>query len=131
MTKKKILIIEDNDEYLATLQLMLKREEATCISLSAQNGQEGLELAFSKHPDLILLDILMPKMDGLTMLKKLREDPWGKNVQVLILSNADDPRMLTEALKDEALDYLIKTQWNLKSIMIKINEILSTSRNSI
>lgn len=127
MTKKKILIIEDNIEYLTTLQLMIKRDESGCITLTAQNGEEGLMLSLEKHPDLILLDIIMPKMDGLTMLKKLRQDNWGKNVQILILSNADDPRMLTEALKGEALDYLIKTQWNLKSIMIKIKEILDSS----
>ena len=79
MTKsKKILIVEDEGLLLEILETKFKKE---CFEvITARDGQAGLELALSQHPDLILLDIIMPKMDGMTMLKHLRADSVGKNI---------------------------------------------------
>lgn len=54
-------------------------------ALGAKDGEEGLELALKEKPDLILLDVIMPKMDGMTMMKKLRKDNWGKKVPIILL----------------------------------------------
>lgn len=119
---KKILIAEDEDTLRGVLVDMINR--SGFLTLEAGDGEEGLKKALSEHPDLILLDILMPKMDGLTMLKKLREDVWGKNVPVIILTNVDpDDRQLKEILEYKASYYLIKTKISMENIMVKIQEL--------
>lgn len=65
----------------------------------AKNGQTGLKLARQKKPDLILLDVMMPKMNGMTMLKKLRADKAGQRVPVIVLTNVGDSQNLIEALE--------------------------------
>lgn len=86
---KKILVIEaveDNAPLRKALHDKFSLEGFSVID--AKDGEEGLTVAMSEHPDLILLDILMPKMDGLTMMKKLRQgDEWGKHVPIIVLTN--------------------------------------------
>lgn len=118
--KKTILIIDD-DVNIAQL-LSDKLEHAQYETIVATNGETGLEIALQKHPTLILLDIKMPKMDGLTTLKKLRQNSWGKNVPILILSNLDSPDYVSDALKEMATDYLTKSDWSLESIVKRIKE---------
>lgn len=74
---------------------------------------------------MILLDIVMPEMDGITMLQKLRENDWGKKALVLILSNLSDYTKIFEALENNTFDYLIKTDWSLEELMEKIREKLA------
>jgi len=72
---KKILVIEDEKPMLDAVADTLKQHNFAVIT--ADNGKDGLDTALREHPDLMLLDIFMPKMDGLTMLETLRNDPWG------------------------------------------------------
>jgi two-component system chemotaxis response regulator CheY len=97
-----ILIVEDE----LPLRKILKDEliAAGFNVLEAKDGVEGLDVALKNHPDLILVDILMPKMDGITMLKQLREDPLGKKIQVMILSNLSDPASISAALDNQAFE---------------------------
>ncbi len=74
--KNKILIVED--EATICNALRDKLAGAGFLVLAAKNGEEGLKAALKERPDMILLDILMPKMDGLAMLKQLRENAWGE-----------------------------------------------------
>lgn len=94
---KKILVVEDEAALLRVLSDKLRREgfEVT----EASDGLQGLEAAFSQHPHLILFDIIMPHMDGLTMLKRLREDPWGRYVPVVILTNVNDTAKVMETVE--------------------------------
>ena len=85
MISKKILIIEDDSSLRNVLQDKIKHEGFSVFT--ANDGQEGLETAIKEKPDCILLDVIMPKMSGIQMLKKLREHAWGKTVPVLLLSN--------------------------------------------
>src|SRR3989344_8117364 len=121
-TKKTILIIEDESVLCKTLKEKFVSEGFA--ALTAEDGEEGLKLALEKRPDLILLDILLPKMDGMTMLKKLREEnDWGKNAKVILLTNVDSPDMIAEGLKvgfDESYDYLVKTNWTLDEVVKKV-----------
>jgi DNA-binding response OmpR family regulator len=87
----------------------------------ASNGEEGLRIAKEKKPDLILLDIIMPVMDGITMLEKLRKTD---NTPVLILTNLYDERKLKRAIKAKSHDYLIKTNYSLNQVITKIKKIL-------
>jgi CheY-like chemotaxis protein len=121
---KKILtieVIEDDVTISAVLADNLTREGFEVVR--AKDGQEGLDLALSAHPDLILLDLRLPKMDGLIVLDKLRHDPWGKNVQIIILSNSVNPADVASAI-DSVNEYLVKTDWKIEDIIKKIREKL-------
>jgi len=119
---KRILIVEDEDPLRNILEKKVNQEGFS--ALTAKDGEEGLKKALTEKPDLILLDLIMPKMNGREMLEKLREDVWGKTVPVLILSNDDSPEHIQDALKDNATDYLIKADWKLEDVVKKINEII-------
>ena len=121
-TKKKILIVEDEIPLLQLLADQLNRQGL--IVFEAKNGVEGLKTALEAKPDLILLDIAMPEMDGIDMLKKLRDDVWGKNARVLILSNFSDSDKIAAALGEGGFEYLIKSDWSLERLLIKIKETL-------
>jgi two-component system alkaline phosphatase synthesis response regulator PhoP len=101
---KKILIIEDETPMLRLLAETFLRE--------------GFPL--KEHPNLILLDIVMPKMDGMTFLKKLREDPWGKNAVVIILTNLSDAENIAEALNYQAYDFLVKSDWRIEDLVKEV-----------
>jgi len=92
--------------------------------IKAEDGQEGLDVALEHHPDLILLDIVMPKMNGMDVLQKLRKDEWGKNVPIILLTNLSDSEKVEDAMKYGVYDYLIKTDWELKDVVKKVKEKL-------
>ncbi|USN53143.1 MAG: response regulator [Candidatus Nomurabacteria bacterium] len=117
---KTILVIEDDPSIRQALCQKLSKEKYTC--LEAPDGMAGLNVAFSKHPDLILLDIVMPKMDGMTMLEKLREDDWGKNVKVMILTNLDYAGEKDKAIAGGVSQFIVKSEWTLEDIIKKIKE---------
>lgn len=121
-TNKKILVVEDD----APLRNVLcnKLESDGFAVLEAKNGKEGLEIALSSHPELILLDIIMPVMDGMTMLKKLREDAWGADAKVFMLTNLSDTNKVADAIAHGSYDYLVKTDWTLQDIVVRIREKL-------
>jgi len=91
----------------------------------ARNGQDALDIAMREELDLILLDIIMPKMDGMTMLKKLRETPKGKELKVILLTNltADDSTM-QGIVNDEPSYYLIKTDHSIGDVVEKVKSTL-------
>lgn len=120
--KKKILIVEDDKSLRHALEEVISREGF--IAMVAKDGEEGLESALKNHPDLILLDIIMPKMNGVKMLKSLRDDTWGKAVPVLLLTNDTDPEHMRETLKDNATDYLIKSDWEIEEVVKKVKTTL-------
>lgn len=119
---KKILITEDEKSMLQALSDTFKDENFDVFG--AEDGEKGLEVALKEHPDVILVDIIMPKMDGLTMLKKLREDDWGKSVPVMILTNLSDREKMAEAAEIGVCNYLIKTDWSLEDIVKKVKKII-------
>jgi len=119
---KKILIVEDEVALRTLLEDKFKAEGLEI--LSASTGAEGLNLALSNHPDLILLDLVMPEMDGVTMLKKLREDAWGKQVQVIILTNKEDSQSISDSLQSKVSLFLVKSDWNLDKLISTVKEKL-------
>lgn len=120
--KKKILVVEDEIALLEALTEKLTKENFEV--LQAKNGQEGLQQGLNLHPDLILLDILMPVMDGMTMLTKLRADDWGKSVPIIILTNLSDEQKVSESLSAGVFDYLVKSGWTLEDLTKKIKDRL-------
>lgn len=119
---KLLLLIEDDEPIVDVLKRRLEKENLDLIV--ATDGREGLELALASHPDLILLDILMPKFDGLSMLEELRQDAWGKMARVIILTNLSDEDSEKEAAKYRVIDYVIKTDCHLEDLVKKIKKNL-------
>lgn len=119
---KTILIVEDEISLLKALEEKFQHEGFEV--LKARDGEEGLQLAIDAKPDIILLDIIMPKMDGITMLKELRKDAWGKEAKIILLTNLSSPEAVTEAIQNNVYDYLVKTNWKLESIVEKVKTML-------
>ena len=95
-------------------------------TLEAKNGREGLESALKDHPDLILLDIVMPEMDGMTMMQKLRENEEGKKIPIILLTNLSATDKIIEGVvKDEPSYYLVKSDWNIEGVVAKVKETLN------
>ena len=111
---KKILIVEDVSFLQNAMKMVM--EDAGYEVLTASDGQAGLNAAIAKKPDLILLDIMMPKMDGMAMLKKLRKHPNGKRVPIIILTNLSSEEKLIEANKEGVTDYFIKSDWEIEEL---------------
>lgn len=122
--KKKILVVEDEEEMVNILQEVLTKHDFDVKT--AENGKVGLELVNSFTPDLIILDLKMPVMDGLSMLKALRkiEDKKLADLPVIVLTNYGDVERVTEAVKQKAEMYMLKASWDIEEIAKKVKEIL-------
>ena len=125
---KKVLIIEDEKDLRIAMADVLRRNKFAVFE--AQDGEAGLAVAFAEHPDIVLLDVLMPKMDGMTALGKLRSDPWGKDVPVIILTNlnATDERVIEDIVTHKPLHYFIKSDWDIRAIVEEIRKTLAQTR---
>jgi DNA-binding response OmpR family regulator len=119
---KKILIIEDDKPLNSALRDKCQLEEYETIL--AFDGEEGLEKALKEKPDLILLDLNMPKKDGISMLEELRKDEWGKTVEVIVLTNIQETDKVYEALKNNVNNFLVKSDWKMEDVMKKIKELV-------
>jgi DNA-binding response OmpR family regulator len=115
LKQNKILIVEDESSLLRVLEKKLTSEGYNVVT--GKDGEQGLSVALKEHPDLILLDIIMPKMDGVTVLEKLREDDWGKNVPVIMLTNLTDSEKVFKAKDGDVREYLVKTDWKLEDVV--------------
>jgi len=116
--KKRILICEDEPDMRNILKSMV--ESADYEVLEAEDGEKGVDVAFQKIPDLILLDLKMPKMDGFEVLEKLKYNPATQNIPVIILSNLDQEQDISKAKALGAVDYLVKADVRLTEILEKI-----------
>lgn len=122
--KKIILVVEDETPLLNALRDRLRREGFTV--LEATDGKHGLEMAKEHRPNLILLDNLMPELDGMSMLEELRKDPFGKSIKVIILTNFEaNSTILTKIVKTQPAYYFMKSNISLDKLVEKINELLS------
>jgi len=123
--QKKVLIIEDEQSLRAAVVAVLKTKNI--LPIEAVNGEEGVKKALSEHPDLILLDLIMPVMDGMTALKEIRKDKWGANVPVVILTNlsATEESIITDIVTHKPMEYLVKSDWKIHDVIDKVEKILN------
>ncbi len=119
-TKKKILIAEDERPLQKAISSKLNLEGFEVFV--ASNGKECLDMAFEKKPDLILMDINMPEMDGITALKELKNNSSTMDIPVIMLTNYGESEKISEVLAEGPCDYLIKSDWKLEDIVKKIKE---------
>ncbi len=117
---KKILIIEDEKILLEVLQKKLSREGYEIIT--AKDGLEGLEKIRAESPNLVILDIVIPKMGGFEVIEKMREEPDLKSIPIIIISNSGQTVEIEKALRLGAKDYLIKTEFDPKEVIEKVKK---------
>jgi DNA-binding response OmpR family regulator len=117
---KKILIIEDEPDIREAMAEAVA--DAGFTVFTAANGAEGFQTAITEKPDVILLDIIMPVLNGHETLKKLRQDPWGQHVKVIMLTSMDDVHNVGTAHEQNITDYLIKPHSSLAEIVNKVRE---------
>lgn len=121
-TQKKIAVVEDDEILLKALNIELLSDAYEVVS--AKDGEIGLELIRKEKPDLILLDILLPKMNGFEVLEKIKKDEKTKNIPVIILSNLGQDADIEKGMKLGAKDYHVKASTDLSELSEKIEKYL-------
>jgi DNA-binding response OmpR family regulator len=119
---KKILFIEDESALQKTFRDILEKEGYQMIS--ALDGESGLRLAKSEKPDLILLDLILPRKDGFEVLKELKSDESTKEIPVIVLTNLEDIESVERAIELGATTYLVKAQYTLEEVIQKVKKAL-------
>ena len=119
---KRILFIEDESALQKAFGDILKQEGYEMIS--ALNGEEGLKLAKTEKPDLILLDLILPKLHGFEVLEKLKADEETKDIPIIILTNLEGTDDIEKALKLGATTYLVKASYTLEEVIEKVKKAL-------
>lgn len=118
----KILIIEDDPIFQQTLGEFLRAEGFKVFS--AVDGVEGIKETQKQSPDLILLDIILPKKDGYEVIAELKKEPATKNIPIMLLTNLGGVQDVEKALGLGATTYLVKSDYKLEEVAGKIKEIL-------
>ena len=126
--KKTILIVEDERALMQALSEKIQKSGFKVIE--AVNGLEGLQLSVKYSPDLILLDIVMPKMDGMTMIKELRNKKQGKNIPVIFLTNLSGLENTEEVEKNNVNNSTITQSMSLSSLRGNTNSTSNLNRIS-
>ncbi|HYC79411.1 MAG TPA: response regulator [Candidatus Binatia bacterium] len=125
-SQTRILIVEDEEILLTALSEELKQEGFQVTG--AKDGVEGVEKVKSEKPDLVLLDLVMPRLDGIGALKQMKDDPEIKDIPVVILTNLSDYDKISDALSLGAMDYLVKANYRLEELVNKIKTVLERKK---
>lgn len=123
--QRKVLIIEDETSIRQALCDKFRREGF--LVFEAKDGEVGLALALLERPNILILDKVMPKMDGVTMLKALRKtDKWSKSVPVILLTNfgSDDEKIMKEITDDMYTHYFVKSNLSLQDVVTHVKDML-------
>jgi CheY-like chemotaxis protein len=123
-----ILLIEDDPLVVRMYKKVLAFEGFTVMD--APNGSEGLKLAREQKPNLIFLDVMMPKMNGIEVLEHLKSDPEVKDIPVIMLTNLSGTQDTENALKKGAFAYMVKSDYKPKEVAMKAKEMLSGQAQS-
>ncbi len=122
---RRILVADDDRFLRKAVETMLVREGYTVVT--AADGEEALRAARTEKPDLILLDLIMPKMRGFEVLKALKADPQIGLMPVIVLSNLGQEQDVQEAIEGGALEYFIKAELSLKDLARRVDEVLRST----
>jgi len=121
--KKTRVLIVDDDAFLSGIYATKLDIEGFEV-ITARDGEEGVKVAMKELPDLILMDVLMPKMDGFEALKQIKDDPTTKHIPVIMLTNLGQKEDVEKGLEIGAVDYLIKAHFVPAEAVDKIKKVL-------
>lgn len=119
---KSVLIVDDEESLVNVLQKKFTEEGVTVYT--AFNGRQGLDTALEKHPDIILLDIMMPEMDGFDVMNKLQADEWGKTVPIILLTNSSSIETVAQAVSSGMSEFMVKTDIRLDDVVDRVKDRL-------
>lgn len=122
MDKKKILIIDDAEDLRDAMTDILELRGYEVIT--ADRGESGIEKTLSERPDLVLLDLRMPDIDGFEVIRRIRADEWGATAKILILTASGESDDIPRDINMDTSNFLLKTEWGLDNISDRINEEL-------
>lgn len=127
--KKKYTIAVIEDEVVVAKALTEELEDAGFAVIKAFDGKEGLRMILAEEPDLILLDIIMPEMDGMTMMATLRKSgEFGNHVPIILLTNLNvDDKIIGDIERNEPAYYLVKADYTLADVVQKVKDCLTTT----
>src|SRR4030042_5197532 len=120
---KKILIVEDDVKIASVYQERLTKEG---YEVKIVSDVEAMDTIKSEMPSLVILDLLMPKINGLTILREMKMDPKLETIRVLILTNVEGANELSEAIAFGASGYLVKADTNLDMLVTKVKEVIAS-----
>lgn len=120
--KSNILIVDDEKAIRETLVACFQAQG--CLTMQASNGIEALHLISEQRPDLILLDIAMPEMDGYQLMQNIRSKSWGKNLPIIMMSALDNAEQRERGFEAGVSDYIVKP-FGFKEVWARVNTILS------
>lgn len=126
--KTKVLVVDDEPNIVLTLKDRLEMNDY--IVVTAANGEEGLRLAKEESPDLILLDVIMPIMDGHETLEELRRQDWGRDISVIMLTARSQAQDIARAKACDIEDYIIKP-FDLSELLEKIESIIERKKSAV
>jgi DNA-binding response OmpR family regulator len=115
MSTVRVLIVEDDPNIRDMYSHEFSR--AGIQVFQASNGKDGIDLALLHHPDAILMDIMMPEMNGHVAVSKIRKDSWGKNAKVIFLTNMSDAENVVHAVEEGSSEYIIKSNMTPKEVV--------------
>lgn len=128
-TKKKIVVVEDEE---ILLELLRNKLETAGFSVDVANdGINGLELIKTAHPDLVLLDMMLPGLNGFEILEKMKEIGLLPAIPVLIISNSGQPIETERAVELGVRDYLIKVNFDPQEVLVRVNALLEAEKNGV
>jgi len=123
MKKISVLIVEDDADIR---ELYSDAVESVGLHvLKAADGSEGVKLALEHHPDVILMDIMMPVMNGHKAVNEIRKDSWGKTAKVVYLTNLSDAENVITAVSQGSEEYIIKANTSIKEIINKVRTAMN------
>lgn len=119
---KKILVIDDDQFFPKTIEAALPKGKYKL--LTAEDGEAGLQILQKEKPDLIILDLMMPKLDGTSFLKKLKDSPDLPKAPILVSSNLSSIKKISDVMALGAVGYIIKSDESMQSIVADIERII-------
>ena len=121
---RRILLVEDDRHLRRACAESLRQSGFTVIA--AADGAEGLRAAGKEAPDLILLDVLLPRLSGLAVLREIKADPTTREIPVLVISNSSKPQDIAELMRLGAVDFLVKSNLSLVELTGRVVRLLET-----
>lgn len=120
--KPKVLLVED-DKMIIDMYTLKFTQEGYDV-MQAENGKDGLDMAMKSNPDIVLLDIILPQMDGFTVLKNLKANASTQKIPVVLLTNLGQDGDVKKGLELGAVDYLIKANFTPSQVVDKVKSLL-------
>ena len=120
MEKKKILVVEDSPYLAESLKDMLTIKGYEAIL--AEDGREGVSMAIEQQPDLILLDIRLPDIDGYEVYRRIRTNDWGGKANIIVLTASESTENISKNIDLPKEDILFKPDWSVSDLLAKIAE---------